>query len=145
MAAPGLRIFGVPSGMRGDREEASHQARSLPLIPKANFILDRTDTFFANPLEGASDGLATRVSMPCRVRSSPRRTRDPEASVSDRSLTLPLVTLSSYAGSLLIRNGRRFRDPYDHFLPTSPLQKSLLFISDGLEFPGGTRLTVHTG
>ena len=48
VADPGLRRFGVLSGMCGDREEASHGARSLPLIPKANFILDRTDTFFAN-------------------------------------------------------------------------------------------------
>ena len=98
-----------------------------------------------NPVEGVSNGLATRVSMPCRVRSPLRWTRDPEASVSNRILTLTLVTLSSYAGSLPIRNGRRFRDQYDHFLPTFLLKKSLLFISYGLEFLGGTRLTVHTG
>ena len=76
-----------------------------------------------NPVEGVSNGLATRVSMPCRVRSPLRWTRDPEASVSNRRLTLTLVTLSSYAGSLPIRNGRRFRHQYDHFLPTSPLKK----------------------
>ena len=63
MAAPGLRIFGVPSGMRGDREEASHQARSLPLIPKANFILDRTDTFFASPVGRMANALATEVDV----------------------------------------------------------------------------------
>jgi hypothetical protein len=96
-------------------------------------------------MEGAPNGLATRVSMPGRVRSSLRRMRDPQASVSDRSLTLTPVTLSSYIGPLLIRNGRRFQDQYHHFLPTFPLKKSPLFISYGLEFLGQTRLTVHTG
>ena len=42
-------------------------------------------------MEGAPNGLATRVSMPCRVRSSLRWMRDPQASVSDRSLTLTLL------------------------------------------------------
>jgi hypothetical protein len=49
-----------------------------------------------NPVEGAPDGLATRVSTPCRVRSSLRRTRDRGASVSTRGLTLTRVTPSSY-------------------------------------------------
>ena len=83
--------------------------------------------------------------MPCRLRSSLRWVRDRNATVSHRRLTRTPVTLSSYAGPLLIRNGRRFQDQYDHFLPTFPLKKSLLFISDGLAFLGETRLTVHTG
>ena len=39
-----------------------------------------------NPVEGVSNGLATRVSMPCRVRSPLRWTRDPEASVPFRQV-----------------------------------------------------------
>jgi hypothetical protein len=61
VADAGLRIFGFLSGMRGDCEEASHRARSFPLIPKADFILDCTDTFFANPVERATNALATEV------------------------------------------------------------------------------------
>jgi hypothetical protein len=52
----------------------------------------------ANPLEGAPNGLATRVSMPGRVRSSLRWARDRNATVSHRGLTLTPVTLSEYAG-----------------------------------------------
>src|SRR6516165_1727845 len=46
-----------------------------------------------NPMEGVPNGLATRVSTPCRVRSSLRWARDRGANVSTRGLTLPLVTL----------------------------------------------------
>ena len=51
-----------------------------------------------NPLEGAPNGLATRVSMLCRVRSSLWWVRDRDATVSHRGLTRTPVTLSEYAG-----------------------------------------------
>src|SRR5262245_42887299 len=69
--------------------------------------------------------------------------RDRGASVANRGLTLTPVTLSSYAGPLLSRNGRGLRDPYDHLRPAFPLKKSLLFISYDLALLAETRLTVH--
>jgi hypothetical protein len=103
------------------------------------------DEPFGNPIEGATNDLATRVSTPGRVRASLRWARDRGASVSKRGLTLTLVTPWSYAGPLLSRNGRGFHNHYDDLLPAFPLHKSLFFISDGLAFLGQTRLTVHTG
>jgi hypothetical protein len=76
-----------------------------------------------NPIEGAPNGLATRVSAPCRVRSSLRWARDPEASVSTRDLTLTLVTLSSYARPLRIRTCRGFHDRYEDLRAAFPLKK----------------------
>jgi hypothetical protein len=46
-----------------------------------------------------------------------------------RDLTLTLVTLSSYAGPLLIRTGRGFHDRYDDLRHAFPLKKNLSFLS----------------
>ena len=46
-----------------------------------------------NPIEGAANVLATRVSTPGRLRSSRRWARERGALVSTRGLTLALVTL----------------------------------------------------
>jgi hypothetical protein len=123
--------------MRGDCEEASHRARSLPLIPKANFILDCTDTFFANQDDRAANALprgvdVSRSGIGAQMGLLPPWTdtwaRDPQARVSHRGLTLTPVTPSFYAGPLRIRTGRGFHDRYDDLLPTFPL-KNLSFLS----------------
>jgi hypothetical protein len=59
-----------------------------------------------NPLEGVPDGLATRVSIPYRMRSSLRWARDRGASVSNRDLTLTLVTTGYSTGT-----GKQGRGP----------------------------------
>ena len=73
--------------LEGEDEKVAHEPQVLAIIGRD-----------ANPIEGAPNGLATRVSMPGRLRSSLRWTRDPEARVSHRRLTLTPVTLSEYAG-----------------------------------------------
>ena len=60
--------------------------------------MGEADVTIANPIEGAPNGLATRVSMPGRLRSSLRWVRDRNATVSHRRLTRTPVTDSEYAG-----------------------------------------------
>jgi len=53
-----------------------------PSVPKVLQAVRAANN--ANPNGGAPNGLATRVSIPCRLRSSLRRARDRGANVSSR-------------------------------------------------------------
>src|SRR6516165_9199326 len=92
-----------------------------------------------NPMEGAPNGLATRVSTPGRVRSSLRRARDRGASVSTRGLTRTRVTPSYDAKPSSAATDADSVVRSTTSTPPFRSKKPLLFISDGLAFLDETR------
>jgi hypothetical protein len=89
-----------PSAPRGPayQGDETQRAQQKAHLERLRALVRYAEISFANPIEGTPNGLATRVSMPCRVRSSLRWARDRKTTVSHRGLTLTPVTLSEYAG-----------------------------------------------
>ncbi len=71
-----------PNGSPNNIHLTGLNASNPAIVPLSYEVLS------GNPIEGIPNGLATRVSMPGRVRSSLRWPKDPEAGLSSGGLTL---------------------------------------------------------